>query len=72
MKVFNRKQSNFDLGTSMGTGPKLIFFSSGKILQSSGVPIKLLTKKIFVLYRCKNLEVSLGNVLVIFNDSLKS
>ena len=26
MKVFNRKQSNFDLGTSMGTGPKLIFF----------------------------------------------
>ena len=45
MKVFNRKQSNFDLGTSMGTGPKLFFFSSAKILQSSGVPIKLLTKK---------------------------
>ena len=45
MKVFNRKQSNFDLGTSMGTGPKLIFFSSAKNLQSSGVPIKLLTQK---------------------------
>ena len=48
-KVFNPKESNFDLDTCMGLEPKLIFFFNGKNFQWSGIPIKLLTQKnIFV------------------------
>ena len=53
-KVFNRKESNFDLDTCKGTEPKLIFFFSGKNFQWSGVPIKLLTQKKYLFYIVAN------------------
>ena len=44
-KVFNRTEANFHLGTSLGSGPNWKKKFCEKKNESSGVPIRLLTKK---------------------------
>ena len=47
-KVFDRTEAVFDMGTSLGSNPKLKKKTCVKNFQSSGVPIRRLTKnKIF-------------------------
>ena len=64
-------KSIFYLDTSMGTGPKLIFFLVEKKSIEWCSHKTFDTKIIFKLYPCKNEEESLGNLQVIFNDSFK-
>ena len=58
-KVFDRTKAVFDMGTSLGSNPKLKKKSCVKNFQSSGVPIRRLTKTEFF-----------GDIVKKFTDSL--
>ena len=71
-KVFDRSEADFDMGTSMGSMPEVIFFFVSQFFLIEWCSHRTFDKiKILRLYPVKHHGQSVDKFLMIFNDSLE-